>query len=514
MKKPLLLILFALTSLVAFAQHKHSMGTCGMSTAEGEQLVTRMLLNRVNAMQIPITERGAVSYIPIHFHLTANSLGTGRHKEWNVLDQLCDLNDAYRPYEIQFYLSEHPVQGLFDKSISSDNVYNNQSNTFAMAARRHPNALNVYVALNAATSNNQPGVTLAYYTPTNDWIVSKKDQINGSGNGTLAHEVGHFFSLPHTFLGWENGGFDATFPTWPKAPATSPGGTTTERQNGTNCTTAGDKICDTPPDYNFGFGWPGCTPYTGGAQDPLGTVVDPQENNFMGYFIGCSNYVFTPGQITNFKNDLAASDRNYLDNTFAPASTTLTIPANFMLSPAQNEVMGTPSAVPVTWASVPEATHYLVEVDLAPSFISTKLQSIIVKNTTSATFALDPSKTYYYRVRPFNLYTTCGAFTNRSFKTGTSVGIEDLPNLVSAEVAPNPISGSEFNLMLNATESFDMNARLTDATGRVVLQKQNVQVIAGEQAIAFDVADLPNGAYFLSITAGNRTETKLVSIVR
>ncbi len=511
MKNQLLVLFTLLVIFRVSAQHHH----CGVSSEDGNQLIARMLRNRLEAANMPVAERGAISYVPIHFHLVANSAGSGRHKEWSVLDQLCELNESYAPYDIQFYLSAHPNYGLFAKSISSNNVYENQSNSFLMGAHRHQKAINVYVVLTAASGNNQPGTTLAYYSPTHDWIVSKKDQINGSGNGTLPHEIGHFFSLPHTFQGWEPQCFDTSQPTWPKAPTVSPGGTETEFQNGTNCGKAGDFICDTPPDYNFGFCWSGCSPYTGGAQDPLGTVVDPMENNFMSYFSGCTNYVFTPGQVTAIKSDLNSVRRNYLDNSFAPVATSFTLPTEFMLTPMQNETVAAYNSVNFSWAPVAGATHYLLEADIAPSFISNKVRTVIVEGATNHTITtLDPNRTYYWRVRPFNMYYACGSYTNRSFKTPSTVGLEELPLINMAEVQPNPTGGDQINLMIDAASAFEMHVQLSDVSGRVVMQKQNVQVNIGEQVITFDQLALNSGVYYLSLTAHGQTETKLVSVVR
>lgn len=83
------------------------------------------------------------------------------------------------------------------------------------------------------------------------------------GSGTLAHEMGHFWGLPHTF---ENAG--------------------QELANGSNCDTAGDQICDTPadpyssPDIVYVtdciFTWMGL--------DPNGQYYDPDVGNIMSYY--------------------------------------------------------------------------------------------------------------------------------------------------------------------------------------------------------------------------------------
>ena len=67
-----------------------------------------------------------------------------------------------------------------------------------MRLRQDNNSINVYVINNI--ESNGPGQTLAYFDPQEDWLVSRKTEINGSSS-TLAHEVGHFFSLRASLYG-------------------------------------------------------------------------------------------------------------------------------------------------------------------------------------------------------------------------------------------------------------------------------------------------------------------------
>ena len=99
-----------------------------------------------------------------------------------------------------------------------------------------------------------------------------------AGEITLPHEIGHAFSLYHTFQGDGGGG-------------TCP-------PNG-NCITDGDRVCDTDPHMRSVFNCPtGTNPCTNA---PYGTVV----HNFMDYS-SCQDR-FTPGQSTRVMSGLLLS---------------------------------------------------------------------------------------------------------------------------------------------------------------------------------------------------------------
>jgi hypothetical protein len=81
---------------------------------------------------------------------------------------------------------------------------------------------------------------------------------------TVSHELGHYFSLEHTF-------------------ETSHG---LELVNGSNCATAGDSICDTPADpYVTGSSYvnSNCT-FTFTGKDTNGDYYDPDVSNIMSYY--------------------------------------------------------------------------------------------------------------------------------------------------------------------------------------------------------------------------------------
>jgi hypothetical protein len=143
------------------------------------------------------SQRGAVKYIPVTFHLVANAAGSGRVEEENVLKQVANFNAAYADQDFIFYIDHF---NYFD----NDAVYNTPGSTAArtrMRLHKDNNAVNIYIC-NNADDGSGPGITLAYYDPTEDWIVTRKNEVNGASK-TLSHEVGHFLSLAHTHAGWD-----------------------------------------------------------------------------------------------------------------------------------------------------------------------------------------------------------------------------------------------------------------------------------------------------------------------
>jgi len=485
MKKiPLLLSFLSTLTLSAPAGAQLLRGVCG-TTMEDQLLFEPRLLANLQEAATAVHERGSVQYVPVHFHLVADATGKGRILEARVLDQLCTLNEAFAPMNIRFYLRPHQVYGtLFNYNINHNNVYNDQTAWSVMQAQRHTNAMNIYIVNQAVVSSNQQGVTLGYYSPQRDWIVCRKDQISGAkNNSTLAHEIGHFFSLQHTFLGWESQPFDNTFPSWPKAPATSPGGVPTERMNGTNCTTAADKICDTPPDYNFGYGATSCT-YNGSAQDPLGVPVVPMANNMMGYFNFCSEYVFTPQQQSAILADRAKPARNYLNNTFSPIATEISTPTDLLIAPIGGASVPFYDEVVVEWKSVAGANYYLVEFDIVSSFTSSFAQSFVTNNTSLTVKTLQPNRLYQWRVRPFNQYVTCAAARQSSFRTSTTSAVGEISQLARWQVVPNPLSsGTPLQLQVETTAPFWAEVRVADATGRWVYVQREIYFPTGEHVL-------------------------------
>ena len=139
------------------------------------------------------------------------------------------------------------------------------------------------------------GTVVLYNSCGYDPDGSKGFDLFGSGdNGTMVHEIGHAFSLYHTFQGADSNGANCP-------PSES------------NCVSQGDRICDTDiHKSNLGT----CK-QVGDPNSCTGGTYDVNiARNYMNY-TNCSPLIFTPDQRDRVRNALE-NDRSYFNNPGTP----------------------------------------------------------------------------------------------------------------------------------------------------------------------------------------------------
>ena len=238
-------------------------------------------------------------YLPLTIHIVHRSDGTGGF----TLDQLAiamqDLNRMWELVGIRFF-----IYGEIDH-INDDahfNVPNVQANRDALRqVNPVANTINVYFTNLAGLCGQS--------TFTNDSDQGVLMDIGCAGNAanpsTFAHEIGHYFDLYHT----HEDVFGVECP------------------SGNNCSSAGDRLCDTPAD-------PGLIDHTtnpptsrvnascvydNSAATPANcdtTPYDPPTRNLMSYSRAACRSEFTPNQISKVLQRLHnAGNRKNLINS-------------------------------------------------------------------------------------------------------------------------------------------------------------------------------------------------------
>ena len=487
---------FFLLLALPLAMFSQTRGVCGF-TGEKEFSQNIKALKSWVAEGNLETRGNTVTYVPVKFHIISKSDGSKGVSEQVVLDALCHLNEEYGDQDIQFY-----IYGGF-KYIKNDIAYENPGDAeLTLQGSKDSKAMNIFMGLNATPPGGglPGGVTLGYFAgqPTQDWIIIKNSEVNGFSS-TIPHEVGHYFNLDHPFHGWDCTAWTEAEHGNPVSSLMSPCDPEipNEFADGSNCDDAGDYLCDTPADYNLGYlEDPEDCNYTGPCMDPQGDPMDPQEDNFMGYFNGCSDYFFTPQQ----KEIIAARlvQRSNLATNFTPpattidGTTTLVQPADGSTSPAFNNVA-------FEWAPVDGANQYLLEIDRSNGFSVAPIR-LIVWGTYKVVQGLTADKKYYWRVRPFNSYYTCAPKSEIwDFTTGTAINTVEPPYVTNWTVRPNPVNpGQTLQLEINTTESFDATVMVRTLSGQT-LQTMQTSFSMGNSTLDIPTNGMANGLYFLTV---------------
>ncbi len=230
-----------------------------------------------------------INSIPIKAHIIRKSDGTGGLNTSDLYKAVEDLNSIYTDAFLEFFLCD----GI--NYINNDDFYNhfekNKENQLTNG-NFTAGVINIYFTDYVEISH---GDSLCGYANTfggPDVIVMNKDCAT---NGTsLAHEMGHFFSLLHTH-------------------GSSNSKLTTELVDGSNCDTDGDMICDTPADpqltyYNVNSN---CD-YTGNKTDANGAPFNPDTSNIMSYSRHSCKSHFSPQQLARIYA-FYKSARNYFE---------------------------------------------------------------------------------------------------------------------------------------------------------------------------------------------------------
>lgn len=261
---------------------------------------------RVQQIQ-PGVIQGAI-VVPVHIHLIRESNGNSALTLAQIQAELDSVNYYYNNAGLIF------IECIAAEMIDEDTMYNYESSfhqSELLTNHQTANVLNLYFA-NTVSLNQTAVCGYAWYPGGPDAaFISGSCATNGS---TLAHEIGHYMGLMHTH-----------------------GGSSDELVDGSNCSSEGDMICDTPADPGLSGLVDTACMYTGTALDANNQPYQPDPTNIMSYSRKVCRTGFSPMQYAMI-NATYWSDRTYLQCISTDVTEAEQIDSKVFPNPAQNEI--------------------------------------------------------------------------------------------------------------------------------------------------------------------------------
>ncbi len=477
MKKLISVFILIVFANIGFAQTTFRDGTSA-PTAEEVSLIRDVIMKRT-------VDVSSITFVPIQVHIVRKSNSSGGLSMADLNKGLGTLNHYFYESGIQFFLI-----GEMPNYINDDVLFEYQTAHEAnlVAKGESTIALNVYF------------VDMINYIGGSEyiWGVSRFPEDEASHNRifiksstvadgySLLQEFGHYFGLLNTF--GQNDGVK-----------------TDETADGSNCSTAGDLICDTPADpFSYSNKYPstdfnGCT-YIGNAVDNFANKYNPPVDNFMSVYPNSCKERFTTNQYTRMAQGL---QERLSHSNYGLSAVSLSVPA-----PSGLTAVLVDNTVQLTWTdNATNETGYIIErsvQDKTSGFVAIAGGGVEKDVTSFTDNTIEANKTYYYRLRPSNssssysnvtdgvdiplVYCT-PKYTYSNCETGSNLKIErvkiqetggniivDQPSDCSSNIAEinnftyySSSSSPAVNISLAARSSYDFTISTNDINQHVTI---------------------------------------------
>ncbi len=268
--------------LLAILLHLSIISSFGQQLCNTPAVTNNNLLNNSSFLR---TSSNNNNYcLRVYFHVIRRSDGTGGQSTASVNSAFQLLNQDFNPHNISF--SWNNVIDYINNT-----SYYNSPNANIFTVNNNSNGIDIYLYDDLAPAGglaNGVGGAADFYVAGKFWNSPFQSLVTSH---VTSHEMGHVLFLWHTHHGTFNEGGNDN----PCA----------ELVNGTNASTCGDYVVDTPADPHIQFNVNSNCQWLGSGSDLNGQQYNPDEQNIMAYTIPqCMSY-FTALQGLRMRNSIS-----------------------------------------------------------------------------------------------------------------------------------------------------------------------------------------------------------------
>lgn len=496
MRKFILLTIFSCFSWSMTAQSGSNLHPCGTENFRSDWL--KKFQQNIDKYS---DKSGEIIYIPLNVAIVGTNFGTGFFSESTVLESLCTLAEDFSETDMVFYLKD--IRWIEDSDFFEHETV--IDGAYKMFEYNDDLAINCYIV-------GSPAGNCGYNLPYAG--IALATSCTSPTDHTWAHELGHAFSLPHPFLGWEGGisydgagthNYNDPAPEYVLYDYTSFKDSLivdtliidtayVELMDGSNCEFAADGFCDTAPDYlaqrwacdSEGLSFTEQT-------DPTGEKFRSDASLFMSYgFDACANR-FTEDQSLAMYNN-ALEKKSELVETINPS---LSIPSDqeYTLNPPFDSELDAKEII-FSWEPIENAEFYLLQVGLGES-LNLVLYDTIVRSPEVFVADLPTNFDLFWKVVSFNSTEFCQAVSSDIIEY-IPTDVSSVPTLETAEVKviPSLFTGSQTLKLVTDKVTFSAYS-IFNSSGMLVANGN----ITASQTIEMD-GSLDSGLYFMELTDG------------
>ncbi len=439
--------------------------------------------------------------VGVKIHIVGNSSGGGYINMQRMTTAFQTLQADYAAQGIYLYIDGAinfiNNSNFYDHTVSVGRTMMNLNNV--------PGVINSYIV-------DSPNGNCGYYSGSGGAIALAISCTNISSR-TWSHEIGHYLSLPHTFVGWSS---EDPLPLDTPAPAFQ-NNRTVEKAGETNCDTASDGFCDTPPDY-LAFRW-SCNSagvYADSLLDPDSVRIAVPAWPIMGYSNNACRSTFSEEQAAAMRaNILFRGDHAQC----IPFGNTAAVGEDInLLYPENGDNLSVTDelSAELRWTSIPNADFYVVQLNRTPFFGQALLKEITVTDTSlliTEADGLQFNRRIYWRILPINRFQPVSEPTEiYNFRITELLSATQDPVLASAiQLFPNPAAMGTQHLVVRASgleQASQLRISVFNLQGQLLREAQTIWAGGGRLEYPLAIDNLTAGVYFLRLQQDDRIVTK------